>query len=390
MPLFLTIGIEDTEHEIKNWLWHKFSPSSPEVWINGANLPCSCRFDFSIMPSQEPLQEPLQEPTNESRRADLLEKVEQRIKAGENVRDACALAGVLRSQFYKWRARRDQNPAHGLRDRSHRAKAYPRNISPRERDRILELAVEFPKEGCDRLKTRLQSEGISRSSTAIQNVLRQEVLESQYLRQLRQEAQLRTFFLGSRRQLQKLSPRRSRSKRAQNYKKMRASQQPGQAVLQGFYEVRAPTYLGGLYLHFIFDVATEWVWFDLMLGLRGAGVPHPDDPIDLLKNGALAAFARKDVRIRAIITKDCPPFVERKRPLSSLLGASQSKRRSIYSEFVAAQGIEHKFIEAEKWTKFPSITYILERLQAEIPDPETLERFINQPQEKSSLLKFLQ
>ncbi len=322
-----------------------------------------------------------EENKNQNRRSFLLKQVERLVGEGKSIRDACAQVNVPRSQFYKWRSRRDEDPVNGLYDLSRRAPDHSSNVSLTERKRICELSLQFPKEGCDRLKVRLEREGITRSSTTIQEVLRQNGLENIGLRQWQKNRQLKQLIQGKRRQLQQLPRRRARSQRARLYESQRALLNPGESFFQGFYKVVIPEGLvksgrsDGLYLHFIFDFATELVWFDLKWSWNPISLPSARDVTDLLQSGVVEAFKQKDIAINSIMTSNQSAFVERKsfpRP-----GTNGPDHPLEYSREVGLLGLRHIIIKKETAEVKAVIAYVLERLQAEFPDQITLTYFID-------------
>ena len=304
-----------------------------------------------------------------AKRQELLQKVEFLIGQKVSVREACEQAEVTRSQFYKWRARRSEDPVGGLQSLSKRARAHPHNLSPVERERILALAGDFPDDSCAQLKRRLESEGIVRGSTTIRNVLKAANMGQR-------GARGKWVDIGSRLQLQKLSTRRGKLKMLRAYRALRQRVKPGQLVFQFFYPIAAPERLGKLYLHFIYDFSTELVWFDLGWGADGDGAPQAFDAIALLRRGAVAAFKEKGIAIKRVVTGDHAIFVGQ----SDSCAAEDTAKTSslLYRDALKRADVAHEVIEYRSWERDVRLSSVLQRLKKQFPDPKTRSLFIRE------------
>ncbi len=301
-----------------------------------------------------------------ARRQELLEKVELLIGEKASVREACEKAGVTRSQFYKWRARRYEDPIGGLQSLSKRARAHPHNLSPVERERILTMAEDFPDDSCAQLKKRLEREGIVRGATTIRRVLDME----------QTGACPNWADIGSRLQLEKLPNRRGKLKELRKYQQSRQRVKPGQLVFQSFYPIAAPERLGKLYLHFIYDFSTELVWFDLGWGADGDGAPQARDAIALLESGAVVAFQEKGVLINLIITDAHAIFTG---PSDSCFGKDPAEISfPSYRDALKRAGVKHSAFKNASWEGHVHLSSVLQRLKQQFPDPETRTFFIRE------------
>jgi transposase len=84
-----------------------------------------------------------------------------------NVHAACRQMGVSRSQFYKWCKRE----AEGNGDAKAARRRHPHAIPDVVRERVPELAMEFPEWGCDRIAHYLGLQGQYASPTTVQKIL---------------------------------------------------------------------------------------------------------------------------------------------------------------------------------------------------------------------------
>ena len=307
-----------------------------------------------------------------AKRQELLQKVELLIGQKESVRDACEKAGVTRSQFYKWRARRCEDPVNGLQSLSKRAGSHPRNLSPTERERILTLARDFPDDSYAQLKRRLEGESIVRSSTTIRNLLKAANIGQK-------ETRGKWVDIGSRLQLQKLPNRRGKLKTLREYRDFRQRIKPGQLVFQSFYSIAAPERLGKLYLHFIYDFSTELVWFDLGWGVDIDGAPQARDSVALLRSGAVTAFKEKGVAIERVGTGAHAIFVGQSDSCSEGCFAEDTVKTSssLYLNALKGARVEHEVIEEKSWEK-NHMSSVLQRLKEQFPDSKTRSLFIRE------------
>ena len=294
----------------------------------------------------------------------MLKAVERLIKEGYSVQSACKALGVARSQFYKWRSRQCENSEAGLRDLWQRSPNHSANISEAERERILALALKFPEEGCDRIKRRLADEGVARSSTTVQNVLRKAGLGTQEQRIARR----RQLNLVWRAQMQKLPSRRCRTKGDRIYEEVRSSMAPGERILQSFFSIVGTETPKTFHLHFIFDCATEWTCYSLRL--IPDGVSEEQSAIALLRGKTLGEFYAQGVDIRRIATDNRAIFT-----VDSQFSTGELES-SAYSSLLKKKEIDHQVFKVEQWAKTPYLISLLRRLKAAFADKETLARFI--------------
>jgi transposase InsO family protein len=93
-------------------------------------------------------------------------RVEQRLdmvlapeRDGLNVREVCALYGVSRDTFYRWRDRYQAEGIAGLEDRSSRPARSPGRINPAIEHHIVQLRTSHPRWGPRRLRAELRRRG---------------------------------------------------------------------------------------------------------------------------------------------------------------------------------------------------------------------------------------
>ena len=92
-------------------------------------------------------------------------------KALGNVSTACKQRGVSRSQFYEYKRRFQLYVMEGLKDLPPIHHSHPTTTPPEVELHILDLALEHPAWGCNRLCDTLKLEGVNISVITIQKIL---------------------------------------------------------------------------------------------------------------------------------------------------------------------------------------------------------------------------
>jgi transposase-like protein len=101
-----------------------------------------------------------------------------------NVSEACRHGGIDRTSFYEWKRRFQLQGLDGLKDLPPVAKSHPMTTPPEIVARILELALQHPAYGCNRLEALLALEGRRVSAITIQKILNERELGSREQRWL--------------------------------------------------------------------------------------------------------------------------------------------------------------------------------------------------------------
>ena len=88
------------------------------------------------------------------------------IEDGLQITEAAAKAGVTRQALHEWLTRYAEGGLEALADRSHRPRSYPHQMDPAVEVRLTELRGLHPGWGADRLRYRLEREGVDRCRRA--------------------------------------------------------------------------------------------------------------------------------------------------------------------------------------------------------------------------------
>jgi len=104
-----------------------------------------------------------------------------------NVSRACRMHKVSRSQFYEYKRAFQENGLDGLVDKPPVPASHPKEIDEGVKARIIELSLEHPAFGQQRISDQLALEGVSACPTTVRNVWLKDGMETKYKRLLRLE-----------------------------------------------------------------------------------------------------------------------------------------------------------------------------------------------------------
>lgn len=88
-----------------------------------------------------------------------------------NVSEACRRRGMDRASFYEWKRRFQTQGLEGLKDYPPIAKSHPQAVPPEIKQRIVDIALDHPSYGCNKVEKMLSLE-----SRYVSNVLNQKIL----------------------------------------------------------------------------------------------------------------------------------------------------------------------------------------------------------------------
>src|SRR5579859_57827 len=95
----------------------------------------------------------------------------QLAEALKSVSAACRQRGMTRTQFYDYKRRFELQGLEGLKDLPPIHKSHPQTTPPETVQRILELAMQHPSYGCNRIEALLALEGVRLSAITVQKLL---------------------------------------------------------------------------------------------------------------------------------------------------------------------------------------------------------------------------
>jgi hypothetical protein len=97
-----------------------------------------------------------------------------------NVSRACRMHNISRSQFYEYKRGFQEHGLDGLVNKPPVPASYPREIDKGVKTRIIELSLEHPAFGQQRISDQFALEGVSACPTTVRNVWLKDGMETRY------------------------------------------------------------------------------------------------------------------------------------------------------------------------------------------------------------------
>ena len=236
-----------------------------------------------------------------------------------NVSKACQLHKVSRSQFYEYKRAFQEHGLAGLIDKPPIPGPHPNEISEETRQRIIDVSLDYPAAGQQRIADQLQLEGIVVSPGTVRNVWIKEEMETKYKRLLRLEekAAAAGFELTEAhiRLLEKAKPC-FRERHVE-------SEYPGQLLSQDTFYVGRLKGVGRIYLQAVVDTFGSFGFGKLYTSKR------PETAVDVLYDRVLPFYEGHGLKVEAILTDNGTEY--KGRPMIHL-----------YEIFLDFNDIEHR------------------------------------------------
>ena len=236
-----------------------------------------------------------------------------------NVSKACRLHKVSRSQFYEYKRAFQEFGMSGLIDRPPIPGSHPNELSAETKNKIIEISLEHPAFGQQRIADELRSQGLNVCPTSVRNVWIKEKLETRYKRLLKLEetgiAEGFTLTETQIRLLEKANPE-FRERHIE-------SEYPGQLLCQDTFYVGRLKGVGRLYLQAVIDSYGSYAFGKLYTSKR------QETAADILYDRVLPFYESHGLEIEAILTDNGTEY--KGRPTGHL-----------YEIFLDLNDIEHR------------------------------------------------
>lgn len=236
-----------------------------------------------------------------------------------NVSKACLMHKVSRSQFYEYKRAFQEHGFEGLIDRPPIPGSHPNELSDDTRKRIIELSLQHPIFGQQRIADQLRLEGMGVSASSVRNIWIKEDMETRYKRLLRlEERATETGFELTEehiRLIEKANPC-FRERRVE-------SSYPGQLLCQDTFYVGRLKGVGRIYLQAVVDTFGSFAFGKLYTSKR------PETAVDILYDRILPFYEEQAIPIEAILTDNGTEY--KGRPMVHL-----------YEIFLEFNDIEHR------------------------------------------------
>ncbi len=215
-----------------------------------------------------------------------------------NVTEACRQRDISRTQFYEYKRRFQTHGLEGLKDLSPIHKSHPFTTPPETVEKILELSIEHPTWGCDRLSDQLKFQGVNVSSPTIQAILIKNGLGSRYERllKLEEKALEQRIELTPQQvvQIEKANPA---------FKERHVeSSRPGELLSQDTFFVGTLKGVGKVYLHTVVDTFGSYAFGFLYTSKQ------PEAAVAVLHNDVLPFYQAQEIPVEKILTDNGREF----------------------------------------------------------------------------------
>jgi transposase InsO family protein len=209
-----------------------------------------------------------------------------------NVSKACRMHKVSRSQFYEYKRAFQEFGMNGLIDRPPIPGSHPNELSDETKKKIIELSLEHPAFGQQRIADELRGQGVNVCPTSVRNIWIKEKLESRYKRLLRLEEKntIEGFTLTENqiRLIEKANP---------EFKERHVeSEYPGQLLCQDTFYVGSLKGVGRLYLQAVVDSFGSYAFGKLYTSKR------QETAADILYDRVLPFYEEHGINVEAILT----------------------------------------------------------------------------------------
>ena len=209
-----------------------------------------------------------------------------------NVSKACRMHKVSRSQFYEYKRTFQEHGLDGLVDKPPIPLSHPNQLPKKTKARIIELSLEHPAFGQQRIADQMALEDIAVCATSVRNVWIKENLETKYKRLLRLEekAMSKGFKLTEKqiRLLEKANPEFAERHVQSDY--------PGQLLCQDTFYVGRLKGIGRIYLQAVVDTYGSFAFGKLYTSKR------QETAADILYDRVLPFYQSHDLPVQAVLT----------------------------------------------------------------------------------------
>ena len=215
-----------------------------------------------------------------------------------SVSEACRRRGVSRTRFYEYKRRFQTHGLEGLKDLPPIARSHPMTTPEPVVARVLEIALEHPAWGCNRVSDWLGLQGVSISPPTVQKIWNERSLGSRYDRWLALEqhvAERPLALTGEQVQfLEKQNP--------QWKERHVESSRPGERLCQDTFFVGTLKGVGKVYLQAVVDTFSSHA-FGLL-----ATSKQPETAALLLHNDVLPFYRERQIQVSALLTDNGREF----------------------------------------------------------------------------------
>lgn len=215
-----------------------------------------------------------------------------------NVSEACRQRGISRTQFYEYKRRFQTHGIAGLKDLPPIHHSHPQTTSPEVEARVLEVSLEHPAWGCDRLSQWLKLDGTNVSGPTIQKLLNRNQMGTRYDRWLLLERKHADEAIPLTAEQVKFLEKQNPAFRERHVE----SGRPGELLCQDTFVVGTLKGVGRVYLHAVVDSYSSYAFGFLHTSKQ------PEAAVAVLHNDVLPFYAQHDISVTAVLTDNGREF----------------------------------------------------------------------------------
>jgi transposase InsO family protein len=238
-----------------------------------------------------------------------------------NVSKACQIMGYHRDTFYEVRRAFQVGGVAALVEKKRGPRnPHPNRVAPEIEDRILELALEKPTFGCQRIANELRLQGVQVSAAGVRGVWLRHDLETRHKRLLRLEAQAQDTTLVLSEEQIRLLERHSTDFRMRHVE----ASAPGELLNQDTFYWGTLKGVGKVYVQVVVDVFCSLAFAKVYTSKM------PVTAADLLYDRVLPFYEALGVPVQAVLTDNGREFSGRpeKHPYELLLAIHDIEHRT--------------------------------------------------------------
>jgi transposase InsO family protein len=209
-----------------------------------------------------------------------------------NVSEACRRHGVSRSQFYEYKRAFQERGFEGLIDRPPIPKAFPNEISPEVKEKLIEISLEHPAWGPVHVSDHLRLQSVTVSPSTVRNIWIRENMETKYKRLLRLEEEKKGTDVDLTEEQIKLLEKANPCFRERHVE----SSYPGYLLSQDTFMVGTIKGIGRIYLQAVVDTYGSYAFGKLYTSKL------PETAVDVLYDRVLPFYKDHGLVVEHIIT----------------------------------------------------------------------------------------
>lgn len=252
-----------------------------------------------------------------------------------SVAEACRRSGMDRTSFYEYKRRFQLQGIEGLKDLPPVAKSHPQTTPDEVVQQIVDLALEHPAWGCNRLSDQLALQGVAISFPTVQHILNKQGLGTRYDRLLMLEERAATEPITLSEEQVRLIEKANPAFRERHVESTR----PGELLSQDTFYVGQLKGIGKLYLHTVVDTYGSYAFGFLHT------TKQPEAAVAVVHNDVVPFYQARAIPITTILTDNGREFC--------------GTEHHPYELYLALNDIEHRRTKVKR----PQTNGFVERFQ---------------------------